>query len=154
MLFRSDWQLRVRTLSTDADSAKVYLPGGKAPTPYTIFRNPDLAKAFRLIEDKGRDAFYKGEIAEAIVAKSKQLGGIITMDDMAATKATWETPITTAYHGYDVYEFPPNTQGFAVLEMLNILDVCAPKVGIDIKAGSPRSPQYWHLLVEIGRAHV
>lgn len=144
----NDWQLRVRTLSTDEDSAKVYLPGGKPPKPYTIFKNPDLAHAFRVIEEKGRDAFYKGEIAQAIVAKSKSLGGAITMDDLAATKSTWETPISAAYHGYDVYEFPPNTQGFAVLEMLNILDVCAPRMGFQVKDAGPRSPKYWHLLVE------
>ncbi len=144
----NDWQLRVQTLTTDADSARVYLPGGRAPRPYTIFRNPDLAHALRVLQQKGRDGFYKGEIADAIVAKSRKLGGIITLEDLAATHATWETPISTSYHGYDVYELPPNTQGFAVLEMLNILDVCAARMGFDIKAVGPRSPKYWHLLIE------
>jgi len=144
----NDWQLRIKTISSDEDSAKVYLPGGKAPMPYTIFRNPDLAHAFRVLQEKGRDAFYKGEIAEAIVAKSKKLGGAFTMEDLAATQATWETPISTSYHGYDIYEFPPNTQGLAVLQMLNILEVCAPKMGLDIKAAGPRSAKYWHLIVE------
>jgi gamma-glutamyltranspeptidase/glutathione hydrolase len=143
-----DWALRVRTLSMDPDSVKVYLPGGKPPAPYSLFRNPDLAKAFRIIQENGRDGFYKGEIADAIVAKSKKLGGVITLDDLANTKSTWETPISTSYHGYDVFEFPPNTQGFAVLEMMNILEVCAPRFGIDIRAGGPTSPQYWHLIVE------
>ncbi|HEY0340666.1 MAG TPA: gamma-glutamyltransferase [Steroidobacteraceae bacterium] len=144
----NDWQLRVKILSADEDSARVYLPGGGAPRPYTIFRNPDLAHALRVLQQKGRDAFYKGEIAAAIVAKSRRLGGNMTLEDLAATHATWETPITTAYHGYDVYEFPPNTQGFAVLEMLNILDACAPRMGFDIKVAGPRSPLYWHLLIE------
>ena len=144
----NDWQLRVRNLSTDEDSARVYLPGGKAPMPYTIFKNPDLAKALRLIGDKGRDAFYKGEIAQAIVAKSQKLGGAFTMADMAAHKGNWETPISTNYHGFDIYEMPPNTQGFAVLEMMNIMEVCAPKQGFDVKTAGPRSPKFWHLLVE------
>jgi len=144
----NDWQLRVKNLSSDPDSISVYMPGGKAPMPYTIFRNPDLAKSFRILQEKGRDAFYTGEIAQAVVAKSKKLGGAITMADMAANKATWETPIGTSYHGYDIYEFPPNTQGLAVLEMMNILEVCAPKQGFDIKTVGPRSPKYWHLLVE------
>ena len=143
-----DWERSVDNLNTDPDSAKIYLPGGKAPAPYSIFRNPDLAKAFRLIQAEGRDAFYKGAIAQAIVAKSKKLGGAFTMEDLAATKATWETPISTNYRGFDVYEFPPNTQGFAVLGMLNVLEVCGAKFGVDIKAAGPRSPEYWHLLIE------
>src|SRR5262249_1870089 len=71
-----------------------------------------------------------------------------TMEDLAATKATWETPITTRYHGYDIYELPPNTQGMAVLEMMNILEVCAPRLGVNLATAGPRSPEYWHLLVE------
>ncbi|MFX8554433.1 gamma-glutamyltransferase, partial [Acinetobacter baumannii] len=85
------------------------------PATYAIFRNPDLARALRVLQKEGRDAFYKGEIARAIVAKSESLGGTLTMDDLAQDAPTWETPITTQYHGYDVYEMPPNTQGFAVL---------------------------------------
>src|SRR6202042_3707999 len=97
---------------------------------------------------QGRDAFYQGEIGEALVKKSDALGGSITLQDLKDTHATWETPISTTYHGYEVYEFPPNTQGFAVLEMLNILEVCARGWGVDLKALGSRSPEYWHLLVE------
>jgi gamma-glutamyltranspeptidase / glutathione hydrolase len=144
----SDWVTGVDALKEDPESVKTYLVNGHAPDSYAIFRNPDLAKAFRVLQSQGRDAFYKGEIAQAIVARSKALGGTFTMEDLAATHATWETPITTNYHGYDIYELPPNTQGFAVLEMMNILEVCAPKVGINLAAVGPRSPAYWHMLVE------
>jgi gamma-glutamyltranspeptidase/glutathione hydrolase len=101
-----------------------------------------------VLEAQGRDAFYKGEIAQAIVARSKVLGGTFTLEDLESTHATWETPVTTNYHGYDIYEMPPNTQGFAVLEMMNILDVCAPRLGVNLAALGPRSPTYWHLLIE------
>jgi gamma-glutamyltranspeptidase/glutathione hydrolase len=143
-----DWIYGAEVLSKDADSIKTYLPAGKPPQVYQIFRNPDLARTLRLLEAKGRDVFYKGEIAQAIVAKSLALGGTMTLEDLANTRATWESPISTSYHGYDVFEMPPSTQGFAVLEMLNILETCAPKLGTELAAAGPRSPAYWHLLVE------
>ncbi len=145
---RNDWIYGADVLQADPDSVATYLVNGKLPDTYAIFRNPDLAKAFRILESQGRDAFYKGEIARAIVAKSHALGGTMTLEDLAADHATWETPITTNYHGYDIYEMPPNTQGFAVLEMMNILEVCAPKLGMNLAALGPRSAAYWHLLVE------
>jgi len=145
---RDDWVYGAEVLAADPDSVATYLVNGKAPDNYSVFRNPQLARALRVLQAQGRDAFYTGEIARAIVQKSRALGGTMTLEDLAATKATWDAPITTRYHGYDVYEMPPNTQGFAVLEMLNIVDVCAPKLGIDLAALGPRSPAYWHLLVE------
>lgn len=145
---RNDWIYGAEVLANDPDSVKTYLVNGKPPQVYSIFRNPDLARTFRLLQTQGRDAFYKGEIAQAIVAKSHALGGTMTLPDLADTHATWVTPITTNYHGYDVYEMPPSTQGFAVLEMLNILEVCAPKLGMSLAELGPRSPDYWHLLVE------
>jgi gamma-glutamyltranspeptidase/glutathione hydrolase len=145
---RNDWIYGATILANDPDSVKTYLVNGKPPETYALFRNPDLAHTFRLLQAEGRDAFYKGEIARAIVAKSTKLGGTMTLSDLAATAATWETPLTTRYHGYDVYEMPPSTQGFAVLEMMNILEVCVPKLGMDLAKLGPRSPAYWHLLVE------
>jgi len=145
---RNDWIGGAENLASDPDSVKTYLIGGQPPQPYAVFRNPDLARAFRLLQAQGRDAFYKGEIARAIVAKSTALGGALTLEDLASNEATWETPISTNYHGYDVYEMPPNTQGFAVLEMMNILEACASKLGVSLAALGPRSPAYWHLLVE------
>ena len=145
---RNDWAEGTEVLKADPDSVKTYLIDGKPPAPYAVFRNPDLARAFHVLQAKGRDAFYTGEIAAAIVAKSTTLGGTLSAADLASTHADWTSPIGTNYHGYDVFEFPPNTQGFAALEMLNILEVCAPKLGVDLAALGPRSPAYWHLLVE------
>jgi gamma-glutamyltranspeptidase / glutathione hydrolase len=144
----NDWIYGAGILATDPESVSAYLVNGKPPATYTVFRNPALARAFRVLQARGRDGFYKGEIAAAIVAKSRALGGTMTLADLAATHATWEAPITTNYHGYDVFEFPPNTQGFAVLEMLNILEICGPKLGVDLAALGPRSPGYWHFMVE------
>jgi gamma-glutamyltranspeptidase/glutathione hydrolase len=144
----NDWVHGAENLKLDAESVKVYLPDGRAPAAYSVFRNPDLARAFRVLQAKGRDAFYQGEIASAMLAKSRALGGTFTAADLANTRADWVAPISTNYHGYDVFEFPPNTQGFAVLEMLNILEVCAPKLGIDLAALGPRSALYWHVLIE------
>ena len=145
---RNDWLEGAETLRPDADSVKVYLIDGKTPATYSLFRNPDLAHAFRVLQAQGRDAFYSGEIASAILAKSRALGGTFTAADLANTRADWVSPIGTNYHGYDVFEFPPNTQGFAVLEMLNILEACAPALGVDLAALGPKSPLYWHVLVE------
>jgi gamma-glutamyltranspeptidase/glutathione hydrolase len=145
---RNDWIYGAEVLSADPDSVKTYLINGKPPAVYSLFRNPDLAHAFRVLQAKGRAAFYEGEIAQAIVRKSNMLGGTMTLRDLHETHATWEVPISTNYHGFDVFEFPPNTQGFATLEMLNILEVCAPRLGVDLAAAGPASPDYWHLLVE------
>jgi gamma-glutamyltranspeptidase/glutathione hydrolase len=144
----NDWTSGAEVLSTDADSVRTYLVDGKAPATYSVFRNPDLAHAFHVLRAQGRDAFYKGEIASAILAKSRALGGTFTAADLAGTRADWVSPIGTNYHGYDVFEFPPNTQGFAVLEMLNILEVCAPTLGINLAALGPKAALYWHVLVE------
>jgi gamma-glutamyltranspeptidase/glutathione hydrolase len=124
------------------------MPDGKPVPLYGVFRNPDLARAFRLIQQGGRDAFYKGPIAKAAVAKSQALGGTFTMEDFASIHARWVTPLTTRYRGYDVYEMPPSTQGVAVLEALNIVEKCGPKLGIDPLKEGPRSPAFWHLMVE------
>jgi gamma-glutamyltranspeptidase / glutathione hydrolase len=143
-----DWIYGAEVLAADPDSVKTYLVGGKPPATYSVFRNPDLAHAFSVLQAGGRDAFYKGEVARAIVRKSDALGGSMTLQDLEATHSTWEEPISTSYHGYEAYEFPPNTQGFATLEMLNILDVCAPKFGVNLAAAGPGSSDYWHLFVE------
>jgi gamma-glutamyltranspeptidase/glutathione hydrolase len=145
---QNDWTSGAAALATDPDSVKTYLVGGKVPAVYSTFKNPDLARAFRALQSRGRAAFYEGEIAQAILAKSRTLGGTMTAADLSKTHATWETPLTTNYHGYDVYEFPPNTQGFAVLETLNILEVCAPRLGVNLAQLGPTAPLYWHLLVE------
>jgi gamma-glutamyltranspeptidase / glutathione hydrolase len=143
----SDWQSDVDKLKKDPDSAKTFLRNGKAPALYSNFRNPDMARAFRLLQRRGRDAYYRGPIGKAIARKIRAAGGSMSRADLRRFRAQWVDPISTDYHGYDVYEMPPNSQGFATLEMLNILDVCGPKLGFDLSALGPRSPRFWHMLV-------
>ncbi|MGH8252963.1 MAG: gamma-glutamyltransferase [Steroidobacteraceae bacterium] len=133
----------------DRDTLDTYYANGKMPAPGVVFRNPALAHAFQLLQQQGRDAFYRGDIARAIIAKSKSLGGTMTAADLADFHAEWVTPLTTNYHGFDVYELPPNGQGFAVLEELNMLEACVPKLGFNLAQLGPTSPEYWHLLVEV-----
>jgi gamma-glutamyltranspeptidase/glutathione hydrolase len=137
-----------RGLNGDADSRETFLIDGKTPALYSIVRNPGLANALRLIQTQGRDAFYQGEIADAIVRKVQANGGVMTRADLADFRPEWVEPISTNYHGYDVFELPPPGQGFAALEMLNILETCVPKFGTSLAALGPSNPQYWHLLVE------
>jgi gamma-glutamyltranspeptidase/glutathione hydrolase len=135
-------------LRNDPDSRDTFLVNGETPALYSIIRNPGLSKALRLIQAEGRDAFYKGAIADAIVAKERANGGVMTKADLAEFQSEWIDPISTTYHGYEVYELPPPGQGFAALEMLNILEVCMPKLGTTLTALGPSNPQYWHFMVE------
>ena len=135
-------------LRADADSVDTFFVDGDIPPLYSLISNPDLADALRLIQTEGRDAFYKGAIAEAIVAKVQQEGGVMSLDDLAAFESEWVEPISTSYHGYDIFQLPPPGQGFAALEMLNILEVCAPVHGLSLKQLGPSNPDYWHFLVE------
>ncbi|MBT5032811.1 MAG: gamma-glutamyltransferase [Proteobacteria bacterium] len=135
-------------LLSDAYSKTVFLNDGEVPPLYSIIRNPDLADALRLIQEQGRDAFYKGDIADAIVARVQSEGGVMNHGDLAQYQSEWIDPITTNYHGYDIYQLPPPGQGFAALEMLNILEVCAPVHGVNLGALGPSNPDYWHFLVE------
>lgn len=145
---RNDFVRGKRTIADDAEAMRTYTVNGEVPAVNHIMRTPDLAKAFRLIQAGGRDAFYKGPIADAIVAKVQALGGHLTRADLDATHYTWETLISTSYKGYDVFELPPNTQGLAALEMLNIVEVCGRQLGVDPARLGPRSADYWHLMVE------
>lgn len=135
-------------LRGDADSNAVFLQDGEVPPLYSVIRNPQLADALRLIQEGGRDAFYTGPIADAIVAKMQADGGVMKHADLAEFESEWVEPISTNYHGYDVFQLPPPGQGFAALEMLNILEVCAPVHGVDLAALGPSNPDYWHFLVE------
>ena len=143
-----DWKPWVEDLKQDPETARTWLVDGQVPPLYGIFRNEDMARAFGVLRKRGRDAFYEGEIADAIVRKIRDGGGAMTRRDLAEYRSEWVTPISTRYHGYDVFQTPPNSQGFAVLEMLNILEVCVPRLGLDLLRLGPRSPQFWHLLVE------
>jgi gamma-glutamyltranspeptidase / glutathione hydrolase len=116
------WRDSTKTLSADEATAKTYLPNGRAPRVGEFFKNPDLAWTYRQIAEGGRDAFYKGEIAQKIVATFKHHGGTMALDDLAEFQSEWVDPISTTYRGWTVYELPPNGQGIAALEMLNIME--------------------------------
>ncbi|MGG2324662.1 gamma-glutamyltransferase, partial [Salmonella enterica] len=92
------------------------------------------------------DAFYKGPIAAAIVAKSRATGGLIAAEDLARMHARWVDPISTTFNGYTVHEMPPSTQGFAVLEILNLVEQCPARLGLAADKLNPRSADFWHLL--------
>ena len=111
----------VRGLKGNDESARVFLPDGKAPVTGQLFRNPGMAHAFRLVAEQGPDAFYKGEVAAAILKTSHHLGGTMTAEDLAKFSPEWVTPISIDYRGWRVYELPPNGQGVAALEMLKIM---------------------------------
>ena len=108
--------------SLTGESARVFKPAGKAPAVGEVFRNPDMAHALRLIADQGPQAFYKGEIASAILKTSQRLGGTMTAEDLASFSGEWVEPISTDYRGWRVFELPPNGQGIAALQMLNIME--------------------------------
>jgi len=111
-----------KKLESNSESKRVFLPDGRIPQTGDLFRNPDLGHALRLIADQGADAFYKGEIAQAILKTSRELGGTMTAGDLASFSPEWVQPISTEYRGWQVYELPPNVQGMAALEMLNIME--------------------------------
>jgi gamma-glutamyltranspeptidase / glutathione hydrolase len=151
-----DWRLpnalplRHCCTQPDPDSVKTWYVNGAPPIEGQIYRNPALAHAFTLLQKYGRSVFYKGEIARAIVAKSRKLGGTMTLADLANYRGEWVQPVRTAYHGYEILELPPPSQGFATNEALNILQQCVPKAlpGQTLASLGPANAQYWHLLVE------
>jgi gamma-glutamyltranspeptidase/glutathione hydrolase len=116
----------VKLLQSQTESARTFLRDGNVPKVGDLFRNPAMAGAFRLIAEKGRDAYYKGEIASAILKTSGRLGGTMTADDLAAFSSEWVEPISIDYRGWRVFELPPNGQGMAALEMLNIMETFPP----------------------------
>jgi gamma-glutamyltranspeptidase/glutathione hydrolase len=117
-----NWEAYVSKLSEDPNTAKTYLVNGRAPGIGEIFRNRDLAKSLRLIAERGRDGFYKGPTADAILQLSKEQGGTFTAADLAEFQPEWVTPISTTYRGWTVTELPPNSTGIAALMMLNIME--------------------------------
>jgi gamma-glutamyltranspeptidase/glutathione hydrolase len=116
------WQGSRRLLAGHPNAAATFLPDGRAPKAGEIFRNPDLSRSLELIAEKGRDGFYRGRIAEAIVQISNENKGTYELSDLADFQAEWVEPISTTYHGWTVTELPPNGQGIAALIMLNIME--------------------------------
>ncbi len=117
-----DWEESSSTIRGDANAVKTFLPDGHAPAAGEIFRNRDLANALQKIAGGGRDAYYQGEIARAIVETSKRLDGTMTLADLGDYSSEWVEPISTTYRDWTVYEIPPNGQGIAALEMLNLME--------------------------------
>src|SRR5205823_1675260 len=113
-------------LQKTEEARRVFLPGGKAPALGDRFTNPDLARTLKLLAEQGRDAFYKGEIANAIVQTSSAMGGAMQLEDLSQFSAEWVEPISIDYRGWKIYELPPNVQGMAALEMLNIMSNFQP----------------------------
>jgi gamma-glutamyltranspeptidase/glutathione hydrolase len=144
----SDLMSQQNKLLQDPDSAAVFLNDGEVPPLYSIIRKTCLADYLRLIQEQGREAFYSGAIADALVAKIQSEGGVMTHEDLTAFESEWVEPISTTYHGYDIFQLPPPGQGWAALEMLNILEVCAPEHGLNLSALGPSNPDYWHFMVE------
>lgn len=129
-------------LLTNAESRRVFLPGDKVPETGEIFRNPEVAHALTLVANQGEAAFYKGDIAKAILKTSADLGGTITADDLASYSAEWVEPISTKYRDWTIYELPPNGDGIAALEMLNIMEQFKPD------PAGPHSPGELHTRIE------
>ncbi|MBM82713.1 MAG: gamma-glutamyltransferase [Planctomycetaceae bacterium] len=141
-IIASSWAGAEDVLKKWPDSAATYLPGGKAPRVGEIFKNPSLAKSYRAIAEHGSDVFYKGKIAETIVRYSQENGGYFSMKDFADHTSTWVEPVSTTYRGHEVFELPPNGQGIAALEILNILEQH------DVKSMGHNSAELIHLFVE------
>ena len=136
------WQRSARAFGDMPGFAEVFMPGGRAPREGEVFANPALARTLESLASGGRDAFYSGPIAERIVAYSEAHGGFFSAEDLASHHGDWVEPISTTYRGVRVWELPPNGQGLAALEMLDILET------FDLAAMGRGDPDLWHLLVE------
>ncbi len=122
--------------------SETYMPGGRTPAKGEIFKNPDLANTLAKIAKGGRDAFYKGDVAKTIDRYMKDQGGFLSYEDLATHHSEWVEPLSSNYRGYDVWELPPNGQGIAALQILNILEL------YDIRSMGFGSPEYVHLFTE------
>jgi gamma-glutamyltranspeptidase/glutathione hydrolase len=136
------WQHVAKKLAQYPDTAKTYLIEGKGPVEGQIFRNPCLAASYRAIAKEGPAAFYRGSIARQIAAYSEAHGGYMTLKDLAAHHSDWVEPVSTNYRGYDVWELPPNGQGIAALQMLNLIE---PH---DVRKMGRGSAEWFHLFLE------
>jgi gamma-glutamyltranspeptidase / glutathione hydrolase len=141
-LIQQSWRGSTSKLALNGLAAPVFLPDGAAPALGQVFRNPALAKALQLVAGGGAAGFYKGEIPKMILLLSEWFGGTLAAEDFAEYQAEWVTPISTNYRGWTIYEMPPNSQGVAALEMLNIMET------FPFPTMSPSSPEAFHLKIE------
>ncbi|MCA9182002.1 MAG: gamma-glutamyltransferase family protein, partial [Planctomycetales bacterium] len=137
------WKGGEERLAETVEAASTYLIDGKAPEAGDIFRNPRLAQTLRLLADQGAEAFYQGEIAQEIDRYSRSLeGGLLRLADLATHENEWVEPVSTNYRGFDIWELPPNGQGIAALQMLNLIEP------YDVAGMGWGSPELIHLFVE------
>lgn len=139
------WNVGVRSAHTNSLPGAfldTFAPGGHAPACGEVFTNPALANTYSILAEKGRDAYYRGEIAEKIDAFMRANGGWLRKEDFEKHSSTWVEPVSIKYRGYDVYELPPNGQGITALEMLNILE------GFDLRAMGFQSADALHVMIE------
>jgi gamma-glutamyltranspeptidase/glutathione hydrolase len=141
-LIAQDWADGERKLRKDANAAATYLPNGRPPGVGEVFRNPDLAWSLKQIAAHGRKAFYEGAIAKKLLAYEKQMGGVMTAEDLATFSTEWVEPISTTYHGWTVYEIPPNGQGIGALMMLNLME------NFPLAKFGPGSADAFHVMIE------
>jgi len=127
------------------NARKTYFPEGRSPVAGEIFRNPDLAATLELLGKEGRDAFYQGKLARVMADYMQRIGGDLAYEDFAEHRGEWVTPGSVNYRGYDVYELPPNGQGFAALQMLSILK------NVDLAQWRRGSAEVFHYMVEAKR---
>jgi len=136
------WARSVPVLKEFPGFLEQFTVSGRAPAKGELWKNPDLANTLEKVAKEGRNAFYRGDIARVAAAYVKDQGGFLSYDDFATHKSEWVEPVSTHYRGYDVWELPPNTQGIAALQMLNVLE------GYDLKAAGFGSVEHLHLFLE------
>jgi|TARA_B110001454_G_scaffold86869_1_gene83331 gamma-glutamyltranspeptidase/glutathione hydrolase len=136
------WKENAQSRAEYEGFRKIFMPNGRAPTKGELFKNPALASTYKKIATMGRDEFYKGDIAKKIDAFMVKNDAFLRYDDLTSHSSEWVKPVSTNYRGYEVFELPPNTQGIAVLQLLNILEE------FDLANMSFASAEYIHTFVE------
>jgi gamma-glutamyltranspeptidase / glutathione hydrolase len=121
-LISQEWAGSEKSKASVPGFKETFMPGGHTPKAGDVFKNPVLAASLKLVAQKGRDGFYKGEMAQKLVSFLKEQGNAMTLADLAEFQPEWVDPVSTTYHGWKVWELPPNSQGIAALEMLNIME--------------------------------
>ncbi len=140
-----DWRREAERLARDPVAKRIFLPSGAPPAAGEIHAQPELAATLKRIVAEGPEAFYKGEVAEDMVGRLREKGGLHTLEDFAQHQGEYTAPIRTSYRGYDVFQCPPNGQGLTVLLMLDILQ------GFPLGGLDPLGPERLHLEIEAGR---
>jgi gamma-glutamyltranspeptidase / glutathione hydrolase len=136
------WEKLTPKLKANTNADRTYLMSGRAPRTGEMFRSGAMARALQLIADNGPDAFYRGPIGKALLATCRDLGGVMCQEDLAGYESEWVEPVSTSYRGWEIYELPPNGQGFAALEMLNICEQ------FPLHQYGPNSADTLHLKIE------